>query len=111
MNPFGGTRPPFSQYDTGAGDASTWHSSETSDPSGAPRSWLGARTDGATVNNVRNFSTSGEHAFQIRLMAEEVKIFYQVLFSMQNHAYKTHRMLPNQATIKCGRMIFLANFF
>lgn len=48
IKPFGGIRPPFSQYETGDGDASTWHSSWTSEPSGAPSNWLGARTVGAT---------------------------------------------------------------
>lgn len=41
--------PPFSQYETGAGEASTWQFSCTSDPNGAPNNWLGARTDGATT--------------------------------------------------------------
>lgn len=49
-------RAPFSQYETGDGDASTWHSSCTSEPSGVPSSWLGARTMGATVNDKCNIS-------------------------------------------------------
>lgn len=49
-NPLGGIRPPFNQYETGAGDASTWHSNWTSDPRGAPSNCDGARTDGATKN-------------------------------------------------------------
>lgn len=45
----GGKRPPFNQYETGAGDASTWQFNWTSEPNGAPSNWLGARTDGATI--------------------------------------------------------------
>lgn len=39
---------PLSQYDTGEGEASTWHSNCTSDPNGAPKSWDGALTVGET---------------------------------------------------------------
>lgn len=49
IKPLGGTRPPFNQYETGVGDASTWHSNCTSEPNGAPNNWLGARTEGATI--------------------------------------------------------------
>lgn len=47
--PLIGTRPPLSQYDTGRGHASTWHSSATSDPRGAPSNCDGALTVGWTI--------------------------------------------------------------
>lgn len=50
-----GNFPPFNQYETGAGDASTWQFNDTSDPSGAPNNWLGARTEGATIDYSRHF--------------------------------------------------------
>jgi len=49
MKPLSGIRPPFNQYETGAGDASTWHSSATSDPNGAPNNCDGALTVGETI--------------------------------------------------------------
>lgn len=47
--PLIGTLPPFSQYETGDGHASTWHSSATSEPNGAPSSCDGALTVGWTM--------------------------------------------------------------
>lgn len=49
IKPLSGIRPPFNQYETGAGDASTWHSSATSDPNGAPNNCDGALTVGETI--------------------------------------------------------------
>lgn len=59
-----GSFPPFSQYETGAGEASTWQFNCTSDPSGAPNSWLGALTDGekCTERETR-FETAGGTSF------------------------------------------------
>lgn len=116
---------PLSQYETGDGEASTWHSSWTSDPKGAPRSWDGAFTVGWTdqekwiwwkfIEIIEKF-TYNEHLIRLvcwrlegrhfeRYISKDPFVVVQVFEDEANFRYKIRLKMDEKCRNKMRRVL------